>query len=218
MRATYYQGFRRGGGQGRHHQDGSLTQGLHSRPIGSFNRRTLRYEAGAQNAGSENSEEFDLKGAEDVKVKYLQYVGSYNMTNDDNPTIIVPGERHSMTQRNRLTMNEGSPPEWREPLLPLTVSNDSMLSGTISVSQDHPSRFPSARLLPLFASVDAIAKSSAVNPLEWSAVDFVSDRNALRKLLRWAAKSKKWGCPTPAKATSSCHTSQTGAKGFFCLV
>jgi hypothetical protein len=133
----------------------------------------LRYEADTQNADSENAEEFDIKRAEDVKVKDLQYVGSYNMTNDDNPTIIVPGERHSMTPRNRLTMIEGSPPEWREPSLPLTVSNDSVLSGTISVSQDHPSRFPSARLLPLFASVDALAKSSSINPLKWSTVELM---------------------------------------------
>ena len=45
---------------------------------------------------------------------------------------------------------------------------------------------PSASsLLPLFRAADVMAREIANNSIEWSDVDVVTDRNNLRKLLRW---------------------------------
>ena len=40
-------------------------------------------------------------------------------------------------------------------------------------------------LLPLFRAADVVAEQTADTPLDWSSVDIVTDRNNLRKLLRW---------------------------------
>ena len=40
-------------------------------------------------------------------------------------------------------------------------------------------------LLPLFRAVDVVAEENADTSLEWGSVDIITDRNGLRKLLRW---------------------------------
>lgn len=40
-------------------------------------------------------------------------------------------------------------------------------------------------LLPIFRAVDIVAEENADTSLDWSTVDFVTDRNGLRKLMRW---------------------------------
>jgi len=40
-------------------------------------------------------------------------------------------------------------------------------------------------LLPLIAAVDAHAEEEGNPPLDWGSLDIVTDRNSLRKLLRW---------------------------------
>lgn len=42
-------------------------------------------------------------------------------------------------------------------------------------------------MLPLFRAVDVVAEDLATDPIDWASVDFVTDRNGLRKLLRWIA-------------------------------
>lgn len=42
----------------------------------------------------------------------------------------------------------------------------------------------SSRLLPLFRAVDIMTEENG-QTLDWSAVDFCTSRNSLRKLLRW---------------------------------
>ncbi|TFK40515.1 hypothetical protein BDQ12DRAFT_679577 [Crucibulum laeve] len=44
---------------------------------------------------------------------------------------------------------------------------------------------PSAVLLPLITAVDIKAKEEGLLSFDWPSVDFVTDRNGLRKLLRW---------------------------------
>jgi hypothetical protein len=44
---------------------------------------------------------------------------------------------------------------------------------------------PSATLLPLITAVDKIAEEEYKPSFDWASVDFVTDRNGLRKLLRW---------------------------------
>lgn len=46
-------------------------------------------------------------------------------------------------------------------------------------------RMPSANLLPLIVAVNQKQKDEGTSPFPWSSVDFVTDRNGLRKLLRW---------------------------------
>ncbi|KAI0922958.1 hypothetical protein AcV5_009815 [Taiwanofungus camphoratus] len=99
-----------------------------------------------------------------IVLKEFGYLGSYNWLNDVQPTIIVPG----------------SPPEWRDRATPYTVPRD---SGSQFVDQNGY-RMPSSTLLPLFRAVDVMVEEKG-EPLDWTSVDFVTDRNGLRKLLRW---------------------------------
>lgn len=71
----------------------------------------------------------------------------------------------------------GSPPIWRERPFPYTVEPD---VGIHYVDQNGY-RLPSQRLLPLFRAVDIMSEDK----VDWSTVDFVTDRNGLRNLLRW---------------------------------
>lgn len=41
--------------------------------------------------------------------------------------------------------------------------------------------------MPLFKAVDIVTEDSQSGPFDWTSVDFVTDRNGLRKLLRWIA-------------------------------
>lgn len=43
-------------------------------------------------------------------------------------------------------------------------------------------------MLPLFVAADAIHDKEA--PVDWAAVDVITDRNGLRKLLRWLSPSE----------------------------
>lgn len=49
-------------------------------------------------------------------------------------------------------------------------------------------RFPSAVLLPLITAVERKSELDD-KPFDWASVDFVTDRNGLRKLLRWIGGS-----------------------------
>lgn len=80
-------------------------------------------------------------------------------------------------------MFTGSPREWRDRTLPFEVPPD---SGTDFVDQNS-SRLPAYPLLPLFRAVDVMVDESAGDPIDWVSVDFISERNGLRKLLRWIA-------------------------------
>lgn len=57
-------------------------------------------------------------------------------------------------------------------------------SGTVFVDQNG-FRVPRAVLLPLFKSVDMVTEETGRPDFDWSSVDFVTDRNGLRKILRW---------------------------------
>ncbi|EED80567.1 predicted protein [Postia placenta Mad-698-R] len=99
-----------------------------------------------------------------IAIKDLTYIGSYNWINAKKPTIIIPG----------------SPPIWRDRPLPYRVPPD---AGFVFVDPN-AHRMPSSPLYPLFHSVDIVAEESGESVM-WPTVDFVTDRNGLRKLLRW---------------------------------
>ncbi|KAJ6474409.1 hypothetical protein C8R47DRAFT_1144045 [Mycena vitilis] len=104
-----------------------------------------------------------------VAVTDLQSIGSYNWKNAPTPTIIVPG----------------SPPEWQNKATPCQVPADT----GIFFSDQNGFRMPSTVLLPLITAVDKVQETSGSGTaFDWCAekIDFVTDRNGLRKLLRWA--------------------------------
>jgi hypothetical protein len=85
----------------------------------------------------------------------------------------------------------GYPRIWKNVATPFTAQRDADLNtkGTVFVDQN-AARFASAPLLPLFVAVDTLHSSDAVS-YDWRAADFITDRNGLRKLIRWAEGSAK---------------------------
>lgn len=75
----------------------------------------------------------------------------------------------------------GSPPEWTNRALPYNVQPD---MGVHFIDQNSH-KIPSANLLPLIVAVNQKQKDEGTPPFPWSSVDFVTDRNGLRKLMRW---------------------------------
>ncbi|KXN88305.1 hypothetical protein AN958_07764 [Leucoagaricus sp. SymC.cos] len=108
-----------------------------------------------------------LDGLDDVdpRIEDCQFIGSYSWTKRTHPTIIIPG----------------SPPEWANRPSPYNVQPD---MGIHYIDQNSY-RMPSANLLPLIVAVNQKHKDEGCSPFPWGSMDFVTDRNGLRKLLRW---------------------------------
>ncbi|KAF8073568.1 hypothetical protein FPV67DRAFT_1478431 [Lyophyllum atratum] len=100
----------------------------------------------------------------EVKVTDLQYVGSYNWLDKPTPTIIVPG----------------SPRQWTNRAPPYQVHADDGLS----FKDQNGYRCSNAVLLPLITAVNRMSELSDED-FDWAAIHFVTDRNNLRKLVRW---------------------------------
>ncbi|KAI8986168.1 hypothetical protein BD414DRAFT_51449 [Trametes punicea] len=110
------------------------------------------------------------QGSRAIKPENLRYIGSYNWVEETTPTIIVPG----------------SPPVWRERTLPYDVPFD---AGVRMVDQNSYRMGGSSSLLPLFRAVEVVAQENGGGSPDWSTIDFVTDRNGLRKLMRWLRHS-----------------------------
>jgi hypothetical protein len=82
-----------------------------------------------------------------------------------------------------LNMHAGSPAQWTGRAVPFTLQPDSN-SNFIDQNSARSSEYP---MLPLFAAADAIHGKKA--PVDWPNVDVITDRNGLRKLLRWLSPS-----------------------------
>ncbi|KIM43046.1 hypothetical protein M413DRAFT_443856 [Hebeloma cylindrosporum] len=104
---------------------------------------------------------------DDVVVKDYTYIGSYNWTKRDSPTIIVPG----------------SPRLWQNRAPPYTIPPDT----GVHFSDQNGYRMPQSVLLPLITAVNKQMEVKKKPPFDWSSVDFVTDRNGLRKLTRWVS-------------------------------
>ncbi|EIW52480.1 uncharacterized protein TRAVEDRAFT_61376 [Trametes versicolor FP-101664 SS1] len=112
-----------------------------------------------------------------IQPERLKYIGSYNWVEEATPTIIVPG----------------SPPVWRNRALPYHVPFD---TGVRMVDQNGFRMGSASCLLPLLRAVDIVAEENADTSLDWASVDFVTDRNGLRKLMRWLGHSgTEWDAP-----------------------
>lgn len=92
-----------------------------------------------------------------------QCLGSYSWTNRPTPTIIVPGSPAQWLDRQTVRVN------------PDTGTN------IIDHNGHHLGEAP---MVPIFAAVDA---NEDADTFDWSEVDIVTDRNALRHLFRWAS-------------------------------
>lgn len=76
----------------------------------------------------------------------------------------------------------GSPPEWRNRAFPYRVPFD---TGVRFVDQNGFRMASASCLLPLFRAVDIVSEDNADTTIDWNTVDIVTDRNGLRKLMRW---------------------------------
>lgn len=108
----------------------------------------------------------DVSVGNAVKPEDVKYVGSYNWVEESTPTIIVPG----------------SPPEWRERPFPYRVPFDTEVR---FVDQNGYRMGKASCLLPIFRAVDIVAEENADTSLDWGSIDIITDRNGLRKLMRW---------------------------------
>ena len=102
--------------------------------------------------------------------------------------------------------HEGSPRVWLDRALPFKVDFD---SGIRMFHEDAFYMSNESTLIPLFRAVDAMADSEpAAGAIDWAGVDFVTDRNNLRKLLRWIRElgptvmSSRTSETSPASPTS----------------
>ncbi|KAI0783483.1 hypothetical protein C8Q75DRAFT_436081 [Abortiporus biennis] len=111
----------------------------------------------------------------DFVIKELTFVGSYSWADNRDPTIIVPG----------------APPIWQDKELLFRVRPD---SGIRYIDQNGH-RVPSSTLLPLFKAADVLEDEPGMEKVDWSNVDIVTDRNGLRKLLRWVTGVERDGRP-----------------------
>ncbi|KAI0250395.1 hypothetical protein BJV78DRAFT_1376454 [Lactifluus subvellereus] len=102
-----------------------------------------------------------------LPIANVKYLASYNWDNTERSTIVVPG----------------SPPQWTGCALPFTLQPDDG-SNFIDQNNARSSEYP---MLPLFTAADAIHGKKA--PVDWPTVDIITDRNGLRKLLRWLSPS-----------------------------
>ncbi|TFK83925.1 hypothetical protein K466DRAFT_602443 [Polyporus arcularius HHB13444] len=121
---------------------------------------------------------------EPVAITDFKCISSYTWSTERNPTIIVPG----------------APRQWLDRPLPIRVPFD---RGVRIFNEDAMHMGPESTLLPLFRAVDALAAEfvpqDAVNEsaIDWTTVDFVTDRNNLRKLIRWVREPCTTPSPTP---------------------
>jgi hypothetical protein len=138
----------------------------------------------------------DVPSAPDIVIKDLKFLGSYNWTEASQPTMIVPGmckcriTTLSKTAGILSVENTGSPREWIDKPLPFQVPMDENLD----IIDQNSYRMGKASLAPLIQSVEAIIVEEDKPDFDWSSVDFVTDRNGLRKLLRWASSATSEPC------------------------
>ncbi|TFY64818.1 hypothetical protein EVG20_g5820 [Dentipellis fragilis] len=105
-----------------------------------------------------------LPGDVSTDINNAEHVGSYNSTREREPTIIVPG----------------SPPEWIDHPVPFTLEPDSKSR----LLGENPHCKTGTPLLSLMKAVDA-----AGTAVDWRSIDVVTDRNILRRLMRWLVQS-----------------------------
>ena len=122
---------------------------------------------------------------EDIHISECSYIGSYNWIKEDSgtPTILVPGGFEILVWLD-LILNHylGSPSHWQNRQLPYTIPPDR----GIQFCDQNGHKMPKAILLPLIVAVNKRFEMAKQPAFDWSAIDIITDRNNLRKLMRWA--------------------------------
>lgn len=95
---------------------------------------------------------------------------------------VSPGSVVFAIHRKSLTGNTGSPRAWIAAPLPFKLPRDNKLQ----VIDSHSVNFPESQLSPMFLAIEEHAPS-----FNLSQVDVVTDRNNLRKLLRWMGGNRE---------------------------
>jgi hypothetical protein len=176
-----------------------MMESLKTVAIGGIDKHSMCFVGAADASGKATARSSSPAHSGDITFDDVKLLGSYNWT-DVSGQILVPGkliavyvyERRSHADLQ--TIRSGSPRLWKNVPVPFTAKKDSELkpNGTVFVDQNS-NRFPTAPLLPLFAAVDEVQATSpdAGVPFDWASADVISDRNGLRKLIRWAEDSEK---------------------------
>lgn len=73
-------------------------EGLSARPVDTLDKRTLHF-VGGSDRSSDLAPPFDVDAAPEVGITDLEYLGSYNWTDERVPTIVVPGAAPSTDSR-----------------------------------------------------------------------------------------------------------------------
>ncbi|KAI1782790.1 hypothetical protein LXA43DRAFT_956977 [Ganoderma leucocontextum] len=137
-----------------------------------------------------------------TNIEDFQSISSYTWAKGRDPTIIVPG----------------LPREWLDRSMPFKVPFD---SGIRMFHEDAFYMSDQSTLIPLFRAVDAMApatepKSTAsenADAIDWATVDFVTDRNNLRKLLRWIREPGPMETIQETSETSPTNPTSDGSEG-----
>ncbi|KAG8933817.1 hypothetical protein FRC02_011139 [Tulasnella sp. 418] len=108
----------------------------------------------------------EMNESEMVEMSDFKAVASYNWIEGKGPCILVPG----------------SPPIWNNPVFPLKLQSDT----DPAFIDQNGYRCPEWPLLPLIKAVQHIEPD-----FDFSSIDILTDRNNLRKLMRWLSGESK---------------------------
>ncbi|TFK74736.1 hypothetical protein BDN72DRAFT_759039 [Pluteus cervinus] len=108
-----------------------------------------------------------IPGPATVQVSSCKAIGSYNWLGTASQTIVVPG----------------SPPIWKQRPMPFSVPPDTGIA-MVDPNGYHFARYP---ILPAMIAVEELHEGR----YPWNTTDFITDRNNIRKLLRWISKDNK---------------------------
>ena len=182
-RSTNNTGYRGGGTRGTRNPSYSTSANIVSLPPDRDLMEGLRSVA----IQTISKPQVNVSTSNPIKPENVKYIGSYNWEEESTPTIIVPGTcavSHAYVPRSIIEhlRGTGSPPEWRGRPFPYRVPFDTDVR---FVDQNGYRMGDASCLLPIFRAVDIIAEENADTSLDWGSVDIVTDRNGLRKLMRW---------------------------------
>ncbi|KAF8758791.1 geranylgeranyl pyrophosphate synthetase [Rhizoctonia solani] len=112
-----------------------------------------------------------LDSTKEVEATNVVALGSYDWVDHSIPTIVIPASKHI-----------GAPPLWKEPSLPLQLEPD---TGDSFIDQN-TARLPMHPLEPMFRAI-SVTQEQFKNTINFSEekIDVVTDRNSLRKLMRF---------------------------------
>lgn len=119
-----------------------------------------------------------------ISIEDMTYIGSYSWVDSTEPTIVVPGTsytfRSGQGSEHSHTLLLGSPAVWHDRRTPYTVPPD-----RVTFMYEDAYRMPQYPNLARMRAIDIMTAEKGIQ-VDWPSVDFITDRNALRKLLKWA--------------------------------